>query len=173
MAGAVADEPCHVHLPTHVQFGSPPTGFTCSGGRVLDAEREEITVAYKSTIPGRTLTVTVYVYQKLPPCSSPDESLADHLAVVRAEVARRYTGFECESWLPKGHPAMSGLRCTGSSAEIGPGRYITYIGLEELKGWWLKIRATSKANEEAEAGETGLESVLMTIGPCHSTSAVK
>ena len=150
---------CHSHSASGLNFAAYPPGMSCSGPRTLDPSRDEVSLAYHSSSPGRYLTVTVFVYQKQPPASYPAESLAQHLERVRAEVASRYNDFQCEPWAPNEHDRMSGLRCTGSSPEIGDQPLVTFIGLQEIHGWWLKVRATAPATE-GDANERDLKSVV-------------
>jgi hypothetical protein len=108
------------------------------------------------------LTVSAYVYQKAEPCCSPDATVQEHLDEVKAAVAARYEGLTCQSWAPRGRAAMTGLRCSGRSPDLGPDTYVTYIGLQELSGWWLKIRATAHADEQ-EPSEESLRVLLAGI----------
>lgn len=151
--------PCFVHSLSGIEFRKPPD-LVCSEPRILDLARGDALLAYKSS--RSRLTVTAYVYRKRAPISAPDESLVHHLEAVRAEVARRYTGLQCEPWEHEAHPKMKFLRCTGKSAEIGPDDLVTFIGLEDSGSWWLKVRATSPADDR-EASERDLAAVLEAI----------
>lgn len=150
---------CFTHEPTRVTFAAAPRGFQCSGPRHIAPGPSDVSLAYRAAGPGHSLTVSAYVYEKKLPCCSPDATVEEHLADVKAEIRRRYTGLECEAWSVPGHPAMSGLRCHGRSLELGPGTYVTYIGLQELSGWWLKVRVTARLDEQ-KASEEALEVLL-------------
>jgi hypothetical protein len=150
------------HGPTGLEFAAHPAGLESSGPRVLDEARGELSVAYKTAKPGRRFTVTTFVYQKLPPASQPGESLEHQLESVRMTVAGRYTAFECRPWVPKARPGMSGLECHGRAPEYGDGPLVTFIGLEDVRGWWLKVRATAKA-EERDESESDLQAVVAGI----------
>jgi hypothetical protein len=149
--------PCFVHSLSGIEFRKPPD-LVCSEPRILDLARGDALLRSSRS----RLTVTAYVYRKRAPISAPDESLVLHLEAVRAEVARRYTGLQCEPWVHDAHPRMNFLRCTDRSAEIGPDDLVTFIGLEDSGSWWLKVRATSPANDR-EASERDLAAVLQAI----------
>jgi hypothetical protein len=150
------------HDATGLAFAAHPAGLESSGPRVLDEARGELSVAYKTQKPGRRFTVTTFVYQKLPPASRPGESLEHQLESVRATVAGKYTAFECRPWVPKARHGMSGLECHGGAPEYGDGPLVTFIGLEDVRGWWLKVRATARA-EERDESESDLQAVVAGI----------
>jgi hypothetical protein len=154
--------PCFTHERTGVAFAVAPAGYVCSGPRVLDAARDEVSIGYKAVEPDRTFTVSAYVYQKALPCCSPDGTVQEHLEEVKTAVASRYEGLTCQSWAAPGRPAMTGLRCSGRSPGLGPDTYVTYVGLQELSGWWLKVRATARADEQ-ERSEEALRVLLAGI----------
>ncbi len=151
----------NVHAGTGLQFPESSAGMRCSGLRPLDPARGEVSVAYHQQDPQRRFTATVFVYRKLPPASDPKESIADHLSRVRAEVAARYVGLQCEPWvLSTQRPGMSGLRCSGQFRQFGNAEMVTYIGLEDVGGgWWLKVRATALPADRG-ASEKDLAAVV-------------
>ena len=149
--------PCHIHEPTGLEFATWAGRLLCAGPRVLDAKREEVSLAYRGR---RMFTATVFVYRKLPPHSFPGEPLTAQIEAVRIEVARNYNAFECQPWTPKTRPGMSGLSRTGQSEDMVP--HITFIAIEEIQGWWLKIRATAVADER-ESSERDLNAVVSSI----------
>src|SRR5262249_21752808 len=99
---ASPEPPCFTHERTGVVFAAAPAGFVCSGPRVLDPERDEVSVAYKNSAEGHTIALSVYVYQKALPCCSPNATVDEHLADVRRAVEQRYVDLQCEDWSPPG-----------------------------------------------------------------------
>jgi hypothetical protein len=162
LAALASSDVCFNHSPSGVEFGPAPEGMACSGPRMLDPSRGDSSVAYKSNRPERDLTVTVFVYRRLPPCCQPDDTAEQHLAEVRAAVADKYTDLTCEPWSPKDQPRMIGLRCSGHCPEISARALVTFMGLEQVGPWWFKVRATTFA-EQREDSEVDLAAVLANI----------
>ena len=162
LAALASSDVCFNHASSGVEFGPAPAGMVCRDPSMLDPSRGDSAVGYKSSRPDRDLTVTVFVYRRLPPCCQPDDTVEQHLAEVRAEVAHRYTDLTCEPWSPKDQPRMIGLRCTGHYPRISPRALVTFMALEEVGPWWLKVRATTFA-EEGEDSEVDIEAILASI----------
>ena len=163
VAAKIADgDVCFNHSPSGVEFGPAPAGMRCGTPTMLDPQRGDSSISYKSDRSERHLTATAFVYRRLPPLSAPDEPAGDQLERVRAEILEKYKDLSCEAWSPKSQPRMIGLRCVGHSSEVGPQEVVTFVGLEEVGQWWLKIRATAPVAERA-ASEEDLESLLANV----------
>ena len=165
LAVALSGKPevsCLVHPPSGIVLGAAPPGLHCSPPRTLDANGGRV-VAYDVDGRMRPVTATMYVYRKAAP---PEGTAAHHLKEVLRAVSAKYSDIACSEWQPDARPAMVGLRCKGHSPEIGRREILTYIGVESLGAWWLKLRATAPASHSS-AIEQDLDAILHRI---HTTA---
>jgi len=95
------------------------------------------------------MTVSVYLYAKVPPLSTPDEPLAKHAERVRDEVRISWKDASCWKW--SAPPALSQERTSTEVCRMRdkkhPDRGLlqSYIVIRDLDGYWLKFRATTPA----------------------------
>jgi hypothetical protein len=149
------------HQETGLRFPKSAGGVVFSGLRDLAPSGRDISVVYQSA--GSTpVTVTAFVYAKVPPSSRPDETIEAHTAEVVETIKAKYPGAACMPW--KVAPRNSrGQICSLETKIDGVTRTLrSLVVIQSYGSFWLKYRATADA-AAIETIEKAVGALLKTV----------
>ncbi len=151
-----------VHKPTGVRFPTDSGAVSIENVRSLAPDDRDVAVTYKSSGAACCLTITVFMYAKLPPLSRPDETLESHATEVRKGITSKYPAARCTVWKPKGAESdrKTSREVCSFEADLGGKEQpaVSFTTIRNVDRFWLKYRATANVSDRV-----ALERALLSL----------